>query len=95
MAITVTFEDDDLSVQVEPGQTLTDICDEYPNSLLFGCRDGACGTCLIEVMSGPENLTPVTEIERDMLDVMAEDNDRARLGCQCTVKGDIRVRALK
>ncbi|MBC8122431.1 MAG: (2Fe-2S)-binding protein [Gemmatimonadaceae bacterium] len=93
--VTIHFEDDHSTIEVKANQSLTDICDEYPNSLLFGCRDAACGTCLIEVTSGIENISPVTENERDMLDVMAEDNPRARLACQCVVLGDIRMRALK
>jgi len=93
--VTIQFEDDQKTVEVEANQTLTDICDEHPISLLFGCRDGACGTCLIEVTHGIENISPVTDIERDMLDVMAEDNPLARLACQCTVLGNISVRTLK
>jgi 2Fe-2S ferredoxin len=92
---TVFFQDDGLRVQVEEGICLTDVCDAHPTSLLFGCRDGACGTCLVEVVEGSTNLSAVTDIERDMLDVMAEGNPYARLACQCLVKGDVQLRALR
>ena len=95
MTVCVYFADEAFSVEVASGQSLTDICDQYPTSLLFGCRDGACGTCLIEVVEGIDHLDAVTEVERDMLTVMAEGNQQARLACQCTVRGDIRIRSLK
>ena len=93
--VTIHFEDDQKTVEVEANQSLTDICDEHPNSLLLGCREASCGTCLMEVVSGIENLSPITDDEQDLLDVLAPDNPHARLACQCVVLGDIRIRTLK
>lgn len=39
-----------------------------------------------------ENLTPVMDEERILLDVLAPDNPNIRLACQCIVQGDIRIR---
>ncbi|HEY9667458.1 MAG TPA: 2Fe-2S iron-sulfur cluster binding domain-containing protein, partial [Coleofasciculaceae cyanobacterium] len=44
--VTIHFEDEQKTVQVEANQNLAEICDEYPTSLLFGCREASCGTCL-------------------------------------------------
>lgn len=92
--ISVHFVDDNLTATVESGQTLTDICDQHPTSILFGCRDGVCGTCLIEVESGIESISGITEAEQDMLEIMAEGNPKARLGCQCVIHGDVRLKIL-
>ncbi|PHJ61308.1 ferredoxin [Nostoc linckia z18] len=92
MRVSVHFEDDDKTVQVEANQRLTKICDEHPSSIFFGCRSVACGTCLIEVVSGIENLAPVMDEEQILLDVLAPDNPNMRLACQCIVQGDIQIR---
>lgn len=90
--VTIHFEDEQKTVQVEANQNLAEICDEYPTSLLFGCREASCGTCLIEVVSGLDNVSAVTTNEQDLLDVLAPDNPQARLACQCVVLGDICIR---
>ena len=48
----------------------------------FACTEGVCGTCVIEVEEGMENLTPFTQEERDFLG----DLDKERLACQCKIK---------
>lgn len=48
----------------------------------LSCEDGKCGTCLSEVLSGMENLTPITEKEKLF---GLEENER--LMCQCRLTG--------
>lgn len=93
--ITINFEDTGQILQTKPGRRLVDICDEFNTNLLFGCRSASCGTCLIEVLEGSENLSPVTEEEEVLLDVLAEGHLKARLGCQCIVNGSITLRPLE
>lgn len=45
-----------------------------------------CGTCRITILQGIENVSPKNE-EEEML--TREPNER--LGCQCSIKGDIVV----
>lgn len=90
----VTFEDDDTTVEVELGARLPDVCDDEGLSLAFGCREGGCGTCLIEVLDGMASLSVAEPTEREMLDIMAEGRPNARLACQCVVRGDFRFRSL-
>ncbi|QSJ16131.1 (2Fe-2S)-binding protein [Nostoc sp. UHCC 0702] len=92
MIVSIHFEDDQKTIQVEANQRLTKVCDEHPGSILFGCRNIACGTCLIEVVRGMENLAPVMEEEQILLDFLAPANPNVRLGCQCVVQGDICIR---
>ncbi|NEQ81522.1 MAG: 2Fe-2S iron-sulfur cluster binding domain-containing protein, partial [Moorea sp. SIO2I5] len=54
--VSIHVEDDQKTLEVEPNQNLAEICDEHPISLLFGCREASCATCLIEVVKGIENL---------------------------------------
>ena len=77
---------DDLSLEVKENYPLIDMCEEHDTSILFGCRDGACGACMVKVVKGSEFLSPMGEDEKDFLETMAaEDNER--LACQCVVKG--------
>jgi ferredoxin len=56
----------------------------------FGCRQGICGTCKIEVLEGSENLDELNEQEEAM-----GDRDRThRLACQCSIlKGTIKIKS--
>lgn len=47
----------------------------------FGCQAGNCGTCVIIVESGMENLEPMTDLEGDM---GLKENER--LACQARIK---------
>ena len=78
---------------------LPDLCDlsthlTVQNSpLLFGCRSGLCGTCLIEA-DADEPLPPPSRDEAEALEVYAPGNPRARLACQLRVSTDLRIRKL-
>ncbi len=62
--------------------------------LLFGCRSGLCGTCLIEV-EADEPLPAPDCAEVDALEIYAPRNPRARLACQLLVSTDVRIRKLE
>ena len=49
---------------------------------------GQCGTCLVEVVEGAENLSPRTEVENRKLKRKPE---RYRLACQALVQGSVSV----
>lgn len=51
----------------------------------IACTDGLCGSCRVKVVEGKENLTPLTQNEKDM--DIKEDGDM-RLICQCGIKKD-------
>ena len=84
----VTVTTDNLTIDVKEDYPLIDMCEDYDTSILFGCRDGACGACMVRVKEGKENLSPMGEDEKDFLETMAAEEDE-RLACQCRVKGDV------
>ena len=86
----VYIKTDDKTIDIKEGLPLIDMCEDYDTSILFGCRDGACGACMIRVTKGAENISKMEDSERDFLETMAaEDNER--LACQCKVYGDIEL----
>lgn len=63
--------------------------------LLFGCRSGLCGTCLIEVEPlGDAALDPPDAQEREALDLYAPGNPDARLACQVVLGAGLRIRKI-
>lgn len=50
---------------------------------------GQCGTCIVEVVEGMENLSPRTEAEEQKL---RKRPDSYRLACQTLVNGPVSVR---
>lgn len=84
----VYIKTDDKTIDVKEGVPLIDMCEDHDTSILFGCRDGACGACMVRVLRGAEHVSKMDDSEKDFLETMAaEDNER--LACQCKVYGDV------
>ena len=88
----VFFKTDNINHEVEDGTSLIDFCDEVDISLSFGCTEGPCGVCEVTAIKGRENLSRITEEEKDYL--LEEDlEDGMRLGCQVKIrKGDVTLK---
>lgn len=86
----VTIVTDSKTIDVPEGYALIDMCEDYETSILFGCRDGACGACMVRVLEGADNLSPMQDDERDFLETMAAEPNE-RLACQCKVRGDVKL----
>lgn len=86
----VTITTDDKTIEVAHGYALIDLSEEHDTSILFGCRDGACGACMVKVIEGAQNLSPMKEDEKDFLETMAAEAHE-RLACQCKVFGDVKI----
>jgi ferredoxin len=81
-------------VEVKKGAALVDVADEHELGLDFGCRDGVCGTCIMTVRAGAENLSSPDVEERDTL----ENFDAApgqRLACQVKIRGDVEIEVIE
>ncbi len=50
---------------------------------------GQCGTCVVEIVEGMENLSPKTSVEERKL---RKRPDNCRLACQAIVNGPVSVR---
>lgn len=76
------FENTGEEQELEDNSPIAQACEEA--GIPFACTEGICGTCVIEVTEGMENLSPFTQEEEDFLGEMQEE----RLACQCKLKGD-------
>jgi ferredoxin len=88
----VSFPEDSITIEVEDGSRLQDAIDESGADIPFGCREGNCATCMIEVLDGMDNLNGHTSQEEVTL-LPDELEQNIRLACQCVVKeGEVKVK---
>ncbi|MDR1887846.1 MAG: (2Fe-2S)-binding protein [Zoogloeaceae bacterium] len=82
----VTFADNGVTVTVSAGTRLIEVSEQAGASIVYGCREGECGTCLIKIVSGGENLAEASVLEDEVLKNMLAHRDQ-RLACQAQVLG--------
>ena len=76
-------------IEIEPGENLSERFDASNSPLLFGCRTGICGTCVVEVQG---QVLPPSEDEQEILELYADGNPNVRLACQLHVISDVTLR---
>lgn len=91
----VEIVNDFLAIKVPAGATIQDVAEQSGSSIPFGCRDGECGTCVINVVEGMEYLTPLNDKEKKVLSTMPDHHTNSRLSCQMKIAkagGVVRLR---
>ena len=84
---TLKFDHEEEEVELPDGSPIAEACEDA--GVPFACTEGVCGTCVIEIKEGKENLTPPTKEEEDFL---GEGTNNERLACQCKIKkGRVRI----
>lgn len=82
-------------VRLPEGRNLSQDLTVVNSPVLFGCRTGICGTCLVQIEQGCSTLKQPDEAEREALEVYAEGNDKARLACQIYLNCDIALKKIE
>lgn len=72
---------EDQQYELPDNSPLRPIC-EHDLDVAFGCNSGYCGICQIEIAEGHENMSELTEAEKDM-----GMDEHIRFACQCKIKG--------
>ena len=87
----ITNKSTGATAQCAAGANFREVAQDQGLDVAFGCESGICSTCLIHITSGAENLGPKTEQEEFTLEArgVATSDMTTRLGCQCTVNGDV------
>ncbi|HIK10232.1 MAG TPA: (2Fe-2S)-binding protein [Oscillatoriaceae cyanobacterium M33_DOE_052] len=75
-------------LELKAGDKLSEHLTAQNSPVLFGCRTGICGTCLVLVEG---DIPPPGEDEREILYVMEMENTPARLACMVELTGDINL----
>ena len=72
------------------GVRVIEISEKVGAGVVYGCREGDCGTCMMKVEEGWDNLSTPSIIE----DKILRDNlagRHYRLACQAQIIGDVTV----
>ena len=89
---TITFEDINVTVTVPAGTRVIEISEKVGSGITYGCREGDCGTCMMKVDEGWNNLSEASVLE----DKIRRDHfagKHNRLACQAQVLGgELKVR---
>lgn len=81
------FDHNGEEIELPDGTPIQEACEEA--GVPFACTEGVCGTCVIEIKEGKENLSDPTQEEEDFLGEGTRDE---RLACQCKIKcGKVRI----
>lgn len=75
------FEDNQEEFDLPDGASIIEPCEQA--GVPFACTEGVCGTCVVEVVDGMENLSEFNQAEADFLG----EQDKERLACQCRILG--------
>lgn len=86
----LTFKDIGITVKVPIGVRVIEISEKVGSGIIYGCREGDCGTCLMKVDEGWDNLSTPSIVEDKILRENAAGK-HYRLACQAQVLGDVTV----
>lgn len=87
----VTFSDINLTVTVPVGTRMIEVSEKVGSGIVYGCRECDCGTCMMKVEDGWNNLSEPSVLEDKVLrDNMAGRHNR--LACQAQILGDVTVK---
>lgn len=97
MTTRVEIINDFLAINVKEGSTIQDIVEASGSALPFGCRDGECGTCIVEVVQGMEFLSPKTDKEIKVFKEIYSGTctPNSRLSCQMKIAASNGIVRLK
>ncbi len=81
------FDHNEEEIELDDGNPIAEACEEA--GVPFACTEGVCGTCVIEIKEGKDNLTSPTQEE---LDFLGDGTCGERLACQCKIKqGTVKI----
>ena len=63
----ITFEDINQTVNVPAGTRIIEISEKIGAGIIYGCREGDCGSCMTHVIEGWNNLTEPSVLEEKVL----------------------------
>lgn len=80
------LKSDDNEVEVKDNNSIREAAEQL--GVPFSCTEGRCGTCMIDIEEGEENLSGLTPEEHDM-----GGDEKHRLACQCKIKqGEVKIK---
>ena len=91
----VSFTEGSEPVFIDEGDNLSEALNIENSPILFGCRTGICGTCIVHIMKTEGPLPALTEAELDYFEMMEVSDKNVRLACQLNPKHNICLKKYK
>ena len=88
----ITVLPSNATAEAPDGTTLLDAGELAGVEMEAGCFHCNCGTCVVEVVSGMENLDPPSAEELEVLDQWNHDPESCRLACCVKLHGDVVIK---
>jgi ferredoxin len=79
-------------ITLDAHQKLSEHLTVQNSPVLFGCRTGICGTCLVLVNG---ETSPSSTEEQEVLEVLAPEHINARLACQLKLTSNLEITHLE
>ncbi len=77
----------DEEFELEEDAPIAEVCEKA--GVPFACTEGVCGTCVVKIDEGMDNLSSFTQEEEDFL---GDPEYGERLACQCKIKkGNVKL----
>jgi ferredoxin len=73
-------------LELPPAAALAEALTTVNSPVMFGCRTGLCGTCVVRLAGGDPD--PASADEAEVLELYAPDHADARLACQLRLRAD-------
>ncbi len=88
------------TVNIRENESIFDGFSRDNQHLPHGCLSGSCGSCVIEIIDGAEQLTPPGIIEQNTLQAIKEAHPQLmdknlRLSCRAKVQGAVTFQLIK
>ncbi len=94
MSAKITVLPENRQAEIKPGECILDASYTAGVMLDAGCLNCSCGTCAVEVVSGGENLEPLTNNEKAVLEKRGKNPQQYRLACCVKIlKGEVVIRS--
>jgi ferredoxin len=89
----LTLAPQNIEVLLPANSSLTELEFELHghDSVVFGCRSGACGACVIEVIRGADAFGARLPAEATFLESLGYAGEQFRLACQCRIVADATI----
>lgn len=79
-------------IELEENTSLSESLNVQNSPILFGCRTGICGTCLVQIEGECSSLEPVDDEELEVIEVFSNGETGLRLACQIKLKQNLRMK---
>ncbi|MGB9603413.1 MAG: 2Fe-2S iron-sulfur cluster-binding protein [Verrucomicrobiia bacterium] len=90
----ITVLPENKSAEFKAGEFILDASDLAGVTLDSGCLNCSCGSCAVEIVSGEENLEPMTDKEKEILVKRGKEPGKFRLACCVRIlKGEVIIRS--